>query len=117
MTPSQSRIGQLGYLLRTADIQQCADFYAPDASSRRDPDMSALYADVSDMPAALFSVGTLDPFLDDSMFLYAHWISAGNVAELAVYPGATHAFNMFPLAVAKDANARIDAFLKAHTSA
>ena len=116
MTPSQSRIGKLGYMLRTADIEQCSNLYAPDASKRRDPDMSALYADVHDMPAALFSVGTLDPFLDDSMFLYAHWISAGNTAELAVYPGATHGFNMFPLPVAAQANARIDAFLRTHTS-
>ena len=114
MTPSQSLIGQYGYLLRTADIQQCSDLYAPDVSIRRDPDVSALYADVSKMPAALFSVGTFDPFLDDSLFLYARWVAAGNTAELAVYPGATHGFNMFPLAIAKAANARIDAFLKAH---
>ena len=114
-TPSQALIGQHGYLLRTADIEQCSNLYAPDPSTRRNPDMSALYADVHGMPAALFSVGTFDPFLDDSLFLYARWIAAGNVAELAVYPGATHGFNMFPLAVAREANARIDAFLKAHT--
>ena len=115
-TPSQTWIGAKGYLLRTADIQQCSDFYAPDRATRRDPDISALYADVRDMPPALFSVGTLDPFLDDSLFLYARWIAAGNVAELAVYPGGTHGFNMFPLAIAKTANARIDAFVKRYTS-
>ena len=116
-TPSQTIIGRRGYLLRTEDIQQCSNMYAPDVSKRGDPDMSALYADVHAMPAALFSVGTLDPFLDDSLFLYARWIAAGNEAELAVYPGGTHGFNMFPLAIAKTANARIDAFLKRHTSA
>ena len=116
MTPSQTVIGKLGYLLRVEDIKQCSDFYAPDTATRGDPDMSALYADVRDMPAALFSVGTLDPFLDDSMFLYSRWIAAGNQAELAIYPGATHGFNTFPIPVAKDANVRIDAFLKAHTS-
>jgi acetyl esterase/lipase len=82
---------------------------------RRDPDMSALYADVRNMPAALFTVGTLDVFLDDSLFLYARWAAAGNEAELAVYPGGTHGFNMTPLAIAHEANARIDAFLKAKT--
>ena len=114
-TPSQTWIGRHGYMLRTSDIAQCSDLYAPAPANRRDPDMSALYADVHGMPAALFSVGTLDPFLDDSMFLYARWIAAGNTAELAIYPGATHGFNMFPLAIAKTANARIDAFLKAQT--
>ena len=116
MTPSQTLIGKLGYLLRVEDIQQCSDLYAPDVASRGNPDLSALYADVRDMPAALFSVGTLDPFLDDSMFLYSRWIAAGNQAELAIYPGATHGFNTFPIPVANDANVRIDAFLKAHTS-
>jgi acetyl esterase/lipase len=116
MTPSQTWIGRQGYLLRTADIEQCSDFYAPDVSTRRNPDMSALYAEVSHMPAALFSVGTLDPFLDDSLFLYARWIAAGNEAELAIYPGGTHGFNTFPLPIAAEGNARIDAFLKKHTS-
>ena len=115
-TPSQTLIGAKGYLLRTADIQGCSDLYAPDKSIRGDPDVSALYADVREMPAALFSVGTFDPFLDDSLFLYARWVAAGNTAELAIYPGATHGFNMFPLAIAKTANERIDAFLKAHTA-
>ena len=115
MTPSQSLIGQHGYFLRTADIQQCADLYAPDSSLRRNPDMSALYADLHDLPAALFSVGTMDPFLDDSLFLYARWIAAGNRAELEVYPGGTHGFNLMGHPLAGQVNARIDAFLKANT--
>jgi acetyl esterase len=57
-------------------------------------------------------VGTLDALLDDSLFVYARWIAAGNEAELAVYPGAIHGFNMFPYTLAQDANARIDTFLK-----
>ena len=64
------------------------------------------------MPTALFSVGTLDPFLDDSLFMYARWIAAGNEAELAVYPGCPHAFTAMPLKDGADANARVDAFLE-----
>ncbi len=115
MTPSQRLIGDRGILLRGEDIAGCSNLYAPDVSARSNPDMSALYADVRAMPAALFSVGTLDPFLDDSLFIYARWIAAGNTAELAVYPGAIHGFNMFPIPVATEANARIDAFLNAKT--
>jgi acetyl esterase len=44
------------------------------------------------MPAALFSCGTLDPLLDDTLFMAARWQAAGNPAELAIYPGAPHEF-------------------------
>lgn len=111
MSPSQKWIGELGVLLRTVDIESCSDAYCPDRALRRDPDVSAIYANLRDMPPALLSVGTLDPFLDDSLFMYSRWIAAGNRAELAVYPGAPHGFNLFPLAVTREANARIDAFL------
>ncbi len=112
MTPSQKWIGEESFFLQTKDIQFCTEKYAPDASKRRDSDMSALYANLKDMPPALFTVGTLDAFLDDSLFVHARWIAAGNAAELAVYPGGIHGFNMFPYAIATEANARIDAFLK-----
>ena len=117
MTPSQHWVGMNPYLIGEEDIKRCSDAYAPDVSSRRNPDLSALYANLKDMPPALFSVGTLDPFLDDSLFVYARWIAAGNTAELAVYPGAPHAFNTLPHPHAAQANARIDAFLKDKTSA
>ena len=57
----------------------------------------------------------MDPFLDDSLFLYARWIAAGNQAELEVYPGGTHGFNLMGHPLAGQVNARIDAFLKANT--
>ena len=111
MTPSQKWIGEGNLFLPIEGIQWCTSQYAPDPAARRDPDMSALYANLKSLPPALFSVGTLDPFLDDSLFVYARWIAAGNEAELAVYPGGMHGFNMFPYPLAAEANARIDAFL------
>jgi acetyl esterase/lipase len=117
MTPSQVWVGANRYLIGTDDIRQCSNMYAPDVSQRRDPDMSALYANLKDLPPALFSVGTLDPFLDDSLFVYSRWIAAGNAAELAVYPGAPHGFNSIGHPHGAAANVRIDAFLKAHTQA
>jgi len=116
MTPSQTWVGANRFLIGTEDIKQCSNAYAPDASQRRNPDMSALYAQLSSMPPALFSVGTLDPFLDDSLFVYARWIAAGNEAELAVYPGAPHGFNLLGHPHAASANARIDTFLRERTS-
>jgi acetyl esterase len=111
MTPSQKLLGAKGLLIRTMDIEKFADAYAPDVTQRRNPDISPLYAELHNMPPALFTVGTCDPLMDDSLFMYARWIAAGNEAELAVYPGGVHVFNMFPLTIGKEANARCDRFL------
>lgn len=63
------------------------------------------------MPPALFSVGTLDPLLDDSLFMAARWTAAGSPAELAVYPGGVHGFNAFPTALARRASERCEQFV------
>src|SRR6185312_8878873 len=82
--------------------------------ARRAPDLSPLYADLRGLPPALFTVGTLDPLLDDSLFMDARWRAAGNESELRVYPESIHGFNAFPLALARAANAAQYAFLAAH---
>jgi acetyl esterase/lipase len=63
------------------------------------------------LPPALFSVGTLDPLIDDNLFMASRWIAAGNRAELAVYPGGVHGFNLFPFPLAEVANRRCEAFV------
>ncbi len=110
MTPSQT-LARTG-ALKASSIARIVDAYAPDASKRRDPDLSPLYADLSNMPPALFTVGTLDAMLDDSMFMYCRWLAAGGRAELALYPGADHAFTETHHPSASEANARIDGFLR-----
>jgi len=116
MTPSQVSAPPKGLLVGRTGIMKFSDAYAPDANKRRDPDISPLYADLKNLPPALFTVGTIDPLLDDTLFMYARWIAAGNEAELAIYPGAPHAFNLFPMPLAVPANARCDAFLKSAVS-
>lgn len=110
MTPSQARWGERNLVLSTPIIAWFADQFLP-AQDRHDPDISPLYADLSRMPPALFTVGTLDPLLDDSLFMYGRWVAAGNEAELAVYPGGVHGFNAFPIALARRANDRMHAFI------
>jgi len=112
MTPSQALSPDRGLLVGRQSIHKFTEAYLPKGVEPRDPDVSPLWARLEKMPPAIFSVGTLDPLLDDSLFLYSRWIAAGNQAELAIYPGAPHAFNMFPMPLAAPANARIDAFLK-----
>ena len=55
-----------------------------------------LHAELHDLPPALFTVGDLDPLLDDSQFMAARWQSAGNRAELRVWPESIHGFTAFP---------------------
>jgi acetyl esterase/lipase len=104
-TPSQLRHG----------IGSFRDLYLPgrDLAERRHPDVSPLYADLSGMPPALFTVGTADSLYDDSLFMAMRWRAAGNEAELAVYPESVHGFTVFPTAMARAANARIEAWVAA----
>ena len=44
----------------------------------------------ADMPPALFSVGTNDHLLDDTLFMAARWEVAGSGSELLVYPDTPH---------------------------
>ena len=76
------------------------------------PDLSALFADLRGLPPALFTVGTRDPLLDDSMFMYARWIAAGNKADLRIYPGGIHGFDQLPINIAKTARAKMHEFLR-----
>ena len=113
MTPSQKFFGDEHLVLRTIDIIKFSEAYLStvDKENWRDPDISPLYAELKDMPPALFTIGTRDALLDDSLFMYARWIAAGNQAELAIYPGGAHGFTAFPYTLAQEAHARMNGFL------
>lgn len=110
LSPSARRWGERNLVLNTPLMTWFVDHYVP-PRRRQDPDVSPLLADLGGLPPALFSVGTLDPLLDDTLFMHARWVAAGNEAELAVYPGACHGFDAFPTEVGRTATARIHAFL------
>jgi len=110
MTPSQRNWGARNLVLNTEIMAWFYDQFVPDPT-RRDPDLSPLYADLSGLPPALFTVGTLDPLLDDTLFMSMRWQAAGNPAELAVYPGGPHGFDAHPTQMARRARERIDEFI------
>lgn len=109
-TPSQRNWGSENLILDTPTLDWFADHYVP-VEMRTEPDVSPLYAELHDMPPALFTIGTLDPLLDDSVFMAARWMAAGNEAELAVYPGGVHAFDAFPIELARRARQRMHEFI------
>jgi acetyl esterase/lipase len=84
---------------------------------RRVASISPLYADLSTLPPALFSVGTADALLDDTLFMFERWTAAGNDAQLDVYPESLHGFDTFPTTMAAEARRRIDAFILARVGA
>jgi acetyl esterase len=112
MTPSQRAFGDERLILRTVDIERFSDAFLPTVIDRRGPDISPLYADLRGLCPALFTIGTRDPLIDDSLFMHARWVAAGNEAELAVFAGGAHGFTSFPIELAASANARIDSFLR-----
>ena len=73
----------------------------------RNPQYSPLYADLKNLPPALFTIGTADPLIDDTYFMEARWRLAGNKTFLAVYPESSHAFNFFPTQMARAANEKM----------
>jgi acetyl esterase len=114
MTPSQRSWGERSFILSTPVMKWFRHCFAGDRSLEelRDPDISPLYADLHDLPPAYFSVGALDPLLDDSLFMSARWRAAGNEAELRVWPECIHGFLAFPLAVAHMAHQEQFDFLR-----
>jgi acetyl esterase len=113
-TPSTILWGDRNLVLSTPIVRWFSGNFLPDAGfeQRRDPRISPLYARLDEMPPALFSVGTMDCLIDDSLFMSERWRAAGNQAEVAVYPEGVHAFNAFPTALARKGNARQFEFLR-----
>jgi acetyl esterase len=111
MTPGVRQWGHRRLIINTPTIKKHYDRYL-EAADREDPDVSALFADLTDMPPALFTVGTMDPLLEDSAFLYVRWVAAGNQAKLDVYPGGCHGFNYFPTELGRKAARRANEFIR-----
>ena len=78
----------------------------------KDPSISPMYARLHDLPPALFTVGSADHLLDDSLFMAAGWLAWGCGAERAVYPDCIPGWVGFPFERATRAEARIADFLQ-----
>lgn len=111
LTPSARRAEGTAFVDRAGLEQFTAVFGG--GIDLRDPAISPLYADLRDLPPALFTVGSIDPLVDDSLFMHMRWQAAGNLSRLAVYPGGTHGFNSLEGDLSRAANEGMARFLNA----
>ena len=113
-TPSRRLWGDRDLILSSPIMDWFADCFLPGMShdERQDPAVSPLYADLRGLPPALFSCGTLDPLLDDSLFMEARWRAAGNETSLSLWPEGVHAYTAFPLEIARRSRAEQATFIR-----
>jgi acetyl esterase len=118
-TPSSRLRRAESWVLRPELFEAVHEYvmHRKDAESLRDPALSPLFANLSGLVPALFTVGALDPLLDDSLFMAARWQIAGNPAELAIYPESEHGFTGMPTGMARAARARQHEWAKARLEA
>ena len=117
MTPSVARFGEERLILNTRDVGQFAAFAVPEAAALRDPLNSPLYADLTDLAPAHFSCGTADLLIDDTLFMAARWLRAGNEIETTLTPGGCHVFEVFGTPSGEASLSRAEAFLNARIGA
>jgi len=113
-TPSRRLWGDRELILSSPMMDWFADCFLPGIGldDRQTPEISPLYADLHGLPPALFSCGTLDPLLDDSLFMEARWRAAGNETHLSLWPEGVHGFGAFPIEIARRSLAEQIDFLR-----
>ncbi len=110
MTPSVRNWGSEKLVLNTHDIWMFTRHYLRSGGDVRDPDVSPLMADLKGLPPAIFSIGTRDPLVDDTLFMASRYAAAGSDTDLAIYPGGCHSFINFEFPMADKALTRIEQF-------
>jgi acetyl esterase len=103
MTPSARAFGDAPLPVNTPLLIWFRHHFLPGRSDEqlRDPDISPLYADLTDMPSARVVAGTRDHALDDALFMAVRWRAAGAPAQLEIVAEAFHGFTLFPLTIAR----------------
>ncbi len=111
-TPSVRNWGTERLILRTIDVMTFCELFLQNNEDRRDPAVSPLFAELNGLPPALFSCGTKDLLIDDTLFMAILWAQAGNETETGIFPGGCHVFQSFDTVQAKASLAQIEAFLE-----
>ncbi|OJD12970.1 hypothetical protein AJ78_06518 [Emergomyces pasteurianus Ep9510] len=91
-----------GLVLDLKTMNAFRDAFLPGWSQAtlENPDVSPLYADLASLrgklPPALFTCGTEDYLLDDTLYMSMRWLAAGGSVDVKIIPGAPHGFISFP---------------------
>lgn len=110
-TPSKIRFND-DPLLPGPLLDWCHDQLLDGDTNLSDPELSPVLADLSGLPPALFTIGTLDPLLDENLTMAVRWEAAGNQTDLAIYSGGFHSFDSFPSGIAQDAKNRLHTWVE-----
>ncbi len=111
-TPSQLGNGGFPDMLNPEGLRFMVESFTPGLSEeqRRDPDISPLFADLTELPPSLLSVGVIDHLRDDSLFLAPRLAAAGVDVELQVYPDSPHGYQSLPSKMAAASAIRTNAW-------
>jgi acetyl esterase/lipase len=96
-TPSVYHFGKPETLVLDRDLMDhYIDVFLPGMSheQRKHPSVSPLYAKLMglNLPPALFTCGTEDCLLDDTMFMATKWMMAGGQTVVKIVPGGCHGY-------------------------
>ncbi|MFP1632888.1 alpha/beta hydrolase [Zhengella sp. ZM62] len=116
-TPSVRNWGTEKLVLNTGDIDQFLARFLPEDTDRTSPSVSPLHGDLAGLPPALFTCGTRDLLLDDTLMMAARWREAGNRAQVSIWPGGCHVFQAFATGQADRSLSEIETFLTTATGA
>jgi acetyl esterase/lipase len=82
-------------LLHKVYLEELATAYVPAGMDRKDPRLSALYADLRGLPPMLIQVGSAETLLDDSTRLAAVAGAAEVPVTLEIWPHMIHAWHLW----------------------
>lgn len=86
--------------------------YAGDAQDRTYPDISPVFADLTNLPPILMMIGAEDILLEDNLAMAARLVAAGVDVDLRVYPASPHAFTVHATSMARAALRSVDEWLR-----
>ncbi|MEN0134927.1 MAG: alpha/beta hydrolase [Rhodococcus sp. (in: high G+C Gram-positive bacteria)] len=90
------------------------DAYAGTAPDRTHPDLSPIFADLTNLPPVLMVVGDADILLHDNLAMAARLSASAVDVDLRIYPEAPHGFTGHPTPMARAARDDIQAWLNGH---